>query len=1278
MKNVLLALAALVLVVSQPCDAQELPPPEVAPVTSTTDPDDTLRFTAWPLFYRERRPGYDETSVLLFRSIETEEGSEVDVYPFLCFERQGSTTTKAVRPFYFSKDDPETETGYRHLLPFWVSWWDADSTTLIALPGAVYARRGERHMFHLWPLFGTHDLEGGGSRVFGPAHGFWLDLDRSEGTGGFAAPFPLVFADWSPEEATTVAAPLLFARRRSGDSSWWVSAPFAFSSESPETSRLWTIPYAYTRDAEETRHDVLFPLFTRAASHDGTRSETTFRPLFWYDRNPERTWSLTVPLYYYESGAERSRLYTLLYQRDSTPTRTWSLSAPFFYRYSSEDESRFWTIPYAYTRDAERTRHDLLFPLFTRSDSHDGTRSETSFRPLFWHDRSPERTWSLAVPFYYYESSEAHSRFYTLLYQRDATPERSESLSIPFFYTYSSEEESRVWTIPYAYTRDAEETRHDVLFPLFTRAASHDGERSLTAFRPLFWHERSPERTWSLGVPFYYYESSAKQGRLYTPLFQIDQTPERTAAFSLPFFYRYTSEEESRFWTLPYAYTRDAEETRHDVLFPLFTRSDSHDGESSHTAFRPLFWHDRSPHRTWSLGVPFYYYESSKNESRFYTLLYQRNRNRERTWSLSFPFFYSYSTEEEERFYTFPYTYTRDAEETRHDVLFPFFTRMDSHDGTRSETALRPLFWHERSPERTWSLGVPFYYYESSAERGRLYTPLFQIDQTPERTATFSLPFFYRYTSEEESRFWTIPYAYTRDAERTRHDVLFPLFTRADSHDGKSSETALRPLFWHERTPEETESFAFPFYYYLSSAEHGRLYTPLFQIDQTPERTATFSLPFFYRYTSEEESRFWTIPYAYTRDAEQTRHDVLFPLFTRADGHQGESSLTALRPLFWHERTPERTWSLTFPLYYYESSEEESRFWTIPYAYTRDSEETRHDVLFPLFTRAASHDGTRSETSLRPLFWYDRSPERTWSLTLPLYFGSWSKERDLFVSPLYLHYRSAANEFEVTSLLPLYWQGRSGETSVRTLFPLYWEVENEAQREHTFHVFPLYSRFREGDYTQSSLLWPLTAYGSGGGRTHARFLPLFLYDETEADEEAGLEADWRLDLLYPLLHFGGGGQRSEFSLLFGLANYDADAEDHDFRILGYWYRNRSQEGRRQHYWLPFYYSSAEAEEREFWILYPLFEYERSGASGQVDLLWKTFTYDWNAEGSEWRLFYKFVHSRRQGRDGLFEVNPFFSYTWEGDERAMFQILGGLYYRRKRAGEWQSGGLWGLL
>jgi len=264
----------------------------------------------WPLYSKSEGPGRWSVAVRPFFGVEVDQARAFSEWSVLwpLFEREqlGDQRWTSVRPFFWSHSTPDE--GYAHFFPLWWSTWSREHTTFISPLFQAHESEG-RWSAHAWPLFGRHDLEAGGTRVFTGGHLFWVDVGDEE-RGGFAAPAPLIMGRWGPE-GHLITSPL-FSSWREGEQNWNTTIPFYLWYESaPDSYQLWTIPYSYTHRPETWRHDVLFPFVTAEGTHDDEAFAFAARPLFWYDRNPERTWSLAFPLWYSYQSQDRYQLISL-------------------------------------------------------------------------------------------------------------------------------------------------------------------------------------------------------------------------------------------------------------------------------------------------------------------------------------------------------------------------------------------------------------------------------------------------------------------------------------------------------------------------------------------------------------------------------------------------------------------------------------------------------------------------------------------------------------------------------------------------------------------------------------------------------------------------------------------------------------------------------------------------------------------------------------------------------------------------------------------------------
>ncbi|MHC4924378.1 MAG: hypothetical protein ACYTG4_09930 [Planctomycetota bacterium] len=102
-----------------------------------------------------------------------------------------------------------------------------------------------------------------------------------------------------------------------------------------------------------------------------------------------------------------------------------------------------------------------------------------------------------------------------------------------------------------------------------------------------------------------------------------------------------------------------------------------------------------------------------------------------------------------------------------------------------------------------------------------------------------------------------------------------------------------------------------------------------------------------------------------------------------------------------------------------------------------------------------------------------------------------------------------------SAVLPLVWWGNEPETGAYFLFLPFGGTAKQKflTDESTFVLFPLYVGTRTGEYEGTHLVWPLVHWGSGGGKSSFRVLPLFMTGQKDGVHE-------RRKLLWPIIHWG--------------------------------------------------------------------------------------------------------------------------------------------------------------
>jgi hypothetical protein len=287
---------------------------------------------------------------------------------------------------------------------------------------------------------------------------------------------------------------------------------------------------------------------------------------------------------------------------------------------------------------------------------------------------------------------------------------------------------------------------------------------------------------------------------------------------------------------------------------------------------------------------------------------------------------------------------------------------------------------------------------------------------------------------------------------------------------------------------------------------------------------------------------------------------------------------------------------------------------------------------------------------------------------------------------------------------------RNREDSYFAFFPLYGEIKKKFFRDEIrFFLFPLFLQTKKGEEINTSYFWPLFGYYSGGGQEGFRFWPLFGYRKKgeRFDEKFALwpiyaskrqffyDDEVHSFTLFPLYLTVRSKERSTTTYLWPLFNYSVDREKGYRRWDVPWPLfniTRGLDGeeaprRRQERFFPFYSRSIEKEDRDGFLLWPLYRYSdtaykdhrrrrdtlllflysdvretptvEGGRSGRRVDLWPLFSYQRDREGRRLFHFLTLLEPFLGNHAGI-EKNyaPFWRiFTWEktpeGIEKSSF-------------------------
>jgi hypothetical protein len=341
-----------------------------------------------------------------------------------------------------------------------------------------------------------------------------------------------------------------------------------------------------------------------------------------------------------------------------------------------------------------------------------------------------------------------------------------------------------------------------------------------------------------------------------------------------------------------------------------------------------------------------------------------------------------------------------------------------------------------------------------------------------------------------------------------------------DPPRGYDSRFFLWPLVHHETLPEAHDTWVLPFFRHQRSAEASATMAGLlWWSGHGPQRDYTLLLPLYARWRNGESGEYRVTPLSFemskpdgyrkgfflgplaikTEDPQQERKqlDILWPLISRSK--KGDTSHSRFLPFWWHDQSPERSFSLAL----------------IPPYFTREEPGQSLFHLWPFYGRTIEGD-FREDSVIWPLFRYGRESggeRRSWQALIA--FGDSDTDRNRFVIfPLWYHQREGA---ATRNLSLLHWQEKSPEKRTFALVHLgnpdlsLFNLSSAPTRRHQ-HLFPLYSftKTTAPESLRTWVIWPgLYSYKRDEERTRHALLWKFLFSDTSPQKsEAGFL--WRI------------------------------------------------------------------------------------------------------------------------------------------------------------------------
>ncbi len=260
-------------------------------------------------------------------------------------------------------------------------------------------------------------------------------------------------------------------------------------------------------------------------------------------------------------------------------------------------------------------------------------------------------------------------------------------------------------------------------------------------------------------------------------------------------------------------------------------------------------------------------------------------------------------------------------------------------DGSSRTNRLFPLWsWKRRGPadapdKTNLNVGLVAYVQRTEKEGNRAY-----------RSILF--PLTHCWTSDQEKGSAVFPLYYDQKKTNGDHARVTPL--SLSYKKGETSWDSIGGLFHFWSLDRSTGHMLLPFYSLATLKGGGHRFNSLFYNEErSPEKKATnFGGPLFYTSDKSGDSYqtvLWPFFQQWNSDKNQTRTNLLFPLFLSSKKGEKEVSLTPVGG-WWKDKRGHGSWLL--PLYAAKSGERESYLYTLPYAagveLGEKPEQTRH------------------------------------------------------------------------------------------------------------------------------------------------------------------------------------------------------------------------------------------------------------------------------------------------------------------------------------------------
>ncbi|BDX37758.1 hypothetical protein CYCD_11130 [Tenuifilaceae bacterium CYCD] len=951
---------------------------------------------------------------------------------------------------------------------------------------------------------------------------------------------------------------------------------------------LWPI-FKRTISEIESDKQLLFPIFRNYQNFRLGEKRSHLLPFYWTDSSRNEK-NLRILSTFYPSIVHTSKNF-----RENTTTFTFVELAPrinilefkkspdglimqnnllFFLWFKNNQltqKSHLVVFPIYWDFSSPKRESKTLFPIYSYGSYANKTRKYLAITPLFWNLESQKRTTNILLPVWWNRAIKTN---YDTI--------RNNTL-FPIYYSHSDRFTNNRVLFPVVWSLRNSRYASLTIAPLVSFGHGIKTNQSHLMLTPIFWHFKNDESIRTILFPILW-------------KYNWHTRYENYKSFILfPVYWNITDNSEKSITILPFIWSKITPYYHSFTFVPLFSRGLSTDGLTGHLAVTPIFWHIKSSTGYSNIFFPVWYYQKK-------TLGDNVGIN-----NVLFPIYWGWKREAYRGNILLPVLWQFKNQNYQSFSIVPFVSFGKSSDGTKSYSAITPLYWRFKTTEGKGQLLFPLWFEKEKTLEGEI------------KSSSQVVLLYWKYKDSQRKHQGVFPMVWRFKKQDRSSFTIFPIVSAGQRDSSKRKYLTVSPLFWRFKNQHRTFNTLFPIWwsqsdYSSKNTKHFKLLIPTYYSQWDSIRTRRIVFPILWQFKNPQYNSFSLVPlFSFGKSTDRSvSHLTITPLFWNFKNEQG--STTTLLPFFWKSKygngsqTSETT--ILFPIYYDISNRDIKEKVIFPIVWSLNNKKYKSLTVAPLFSFGRSADNTRRHYALTPFYYNIKNQNCSSRILFPVW---WNIKR------------TGKNGYSYTNILfPVYWSFQNQHRTAKVLFPIVWNFTSAKARSFTF--IPVYSKGTSTDGLNHLMVTPLFWQFKNHKMSRTIMFPTF----TAYTDKSGNK---KYDILFFLFRNSRMNGDTCISIIWPIVERSKSVDYKYFRIAPLVWSKKSSTF--SYFTIqPFFYRNKSKEQTTSRVLWELYVHRnRFDIKKSNSVLWKFITWDKYTNGDkEFRIIHLlFANSNVNGK-----------------------------------------------